>query len=257
MIVNADDFGLDHAANAGIAVAFERGLVSSTTLMANQPGFEEAVQLAHDFRLARHVGIHVVLTHGVPLTDPIRRLERFCAADGSFHPGLRDERVWHVSRAERDALRVELDAQVRRVRDAGLSVTHLDSHHHVHNEWAIGGVLIDVARSHGIQHVRLARNCGSGIGLASASYKRLFNRRLRARGLAETRWFGDARDWLALRDAGTRGDALDDFELMTHPVLTADNRLVDPVFENQELSVVLAPVTPVASAVSYVGARLR
>jgi chitin disaccharide deacetylase len=255
VIVNADDFGLDHSVNRGIALAFERGLVSSTSLMANQPGFDEAVDLADDLGLAQHVGVHVVLTSGMPLTEPIRRLERFCDADGRFRAWQNDDRVWRVSGAEREALWLELDAQVRRVRLAGLPVTHLDSHHHAHNDWAIGGMVIDLARRNGIQRVRIARNCGPSIARATGWYKRLFNWRLRRRGLAGTRWFGEARDWLALQAAGATADGLDDFEVMTHPVLDAGERLVDPVSGGQELDVVLAPVTPVRSAVSHAGAR--
>jgi chitin disaccharide deacetylase len=257
VIANADDFGLDHAVNRGIAVAFERGLVSSTSLIANQPGFDEAVELAQDLRLAQHVGVHLVLTSGTPLTESIRRLERFCNADGQFRAWQNDLRVWRVSGPEREAVWFELDAQLRRVRLAGLPVTHLDSHHHVHNDWALGGIVIDLARRNGIRHVRIARNCGPGIGMATAWYKRLFNRRLRRRGLAGTRWFGDARDWLALQAAGATEEALDDFEVMTHPVLDASERLIDPVSGDQELAVVLAPLTPVRSAVSHAGARFE
>ena len=257
MIVNADDFGLDPAANAGIVAAFERGLVSSTSLMANQAGFEEAVDLALERRLERHVGVHLVLTSGTPLTDPIRALGRFCDSEGSFRARSGRGRVWRVSGLERDALRLELNAQVQRVREAGLPVTHLDSHHHAHNDWAVCGAVIEVARRSGIGRVRIARNCGPGIGFGSASYKRVFNRRLRARGLAGTRWFGDASDWLSLRATAATAEELADFEIMTHPVLDAADRLVDPVSGDQELAVVLAPVIAAASPDSFASTRFE
>jgi predicted glycoside hydrolase/deacetylase ChbG (UPF0249 family) len=257
MIVTADDFGLDGAANAGIVGAFDQGLVSSTSVMANQSGFAEAVELAHAIGLERHVGVHLVLTRGTPLTEPIRRLGGFCDADGRFRAWQDERQVWRVSRAEREALWLELDAQLRRVRLAGLPVTHLDSHHHVHIDWAIGSCVIELARRNGIPRVRIARNCGPGIGIATAWYKRLFNRRLRRHRLAGTRWFGEARDWLALQADGATPEELDDFEVMTHPVLDASNRIVDPLSGGQELATVLAAVTPVRSAVSHAGTRFR
>lgn len=255
VIVNADDFGYDDAANRGVVEAFERGLASSTTLMANQPGFDEAVELAHERGLGSHLGVHLVLTKGVPLTDPIRRVARFCDADGSFRSWRADTHFWHVTRPERDALLRELTAQVERVRSAGLPVTHLDSHHHAHNEWAIAGCTVAVARALGVPRVRVARNCGPAIGRASSLYKATLNRRLRRHGLAGTRWFGEAADWLHLQAAGADHASLDDFELMTHPALDARGWLVDAYAGDQELAVLLAPVTGVRSAVSHAGAR--
>ena len=255
MIVNADDFGRDETTNRGVVEAFQRGLISSTTVMANQPGFEEAVELAHDFRLERHVGVHLVLTRGTPLTEPIRRLGRFCDQDGSFRAWVADARAWRVSGRERDAVLLELRAQVDRVRSAGLRVTHLDSHHHVHNEWGVAGCVITIARAAAIPRVRLARNCGPGITAASSAYKRALNWRLRRTGLAGTRWFGEAGHWLHLRATGASPASLDDFEVMTHPVMDSDGRLVDSVSESEDFAALLAPVTPVRSAVSYAGAR--
>ena len=254
MIVNADDFGLDHAVNRGIALAFERGLISSTTLMPNQPGYAEAVELARRDGLDGHLGVHLVLTAGHPLSDPIRRLPRFCDAEGAFRRWRRSSRIGRLSGQERSAVGEELVAQVQRVRDAGFRVTHLDSHHHVHHDWAIGTCVIEIARALGIPFVRIARNCGPGIGVVSSVYKHAYNRRLRRRGFARTQWFGEPTDWLHLRAQGVEPATLDDFELMTHPRLDELGRLVDAV-HGAELSEFLAPVAGVSSATSFSGAR--
>lgn len=255
VIVNADDFGLDSTTNAGIVAAFRARLISSTTLMANQPGYEEAVELAHEHGLADHVGAHLVLTRGMPLTDSIRRIRRFCDDEGAFLPWHAEARAWRLSSQEREAALEELSAQVQRIRASRLPVTHLDSHHHVHNDWAIGSCVISVARSADIPRIRIARNCGAGISAASAAYKRLFNGRLRRRGLAGTRWFGDPEHWVHLREHGASASSLGDFELMTHPRLDDHQRLVDALADGVDLAAVLAPVSGIADAVSYAGMR--
>ena len=84
MIVNADDFGLSPRVNQAIVRAFDEGLISSTTVMANMPAFAEASAIARDRGLLDHVGAHLVLTEGDPLTDTMRRCGRFCDADGRF-----------------------------------------------------------------------------------------------------------------------------------------------------------------------------
>jgi len=42
VIINADDFGLSSSNNRVIVAAFKDGVISSATLMANTPGFDEA-----------------------------------------------------------------------------------------------------------------------------------------------------------------------------------------------------------------------
>lgn len=255
VIVNADDFGYHEAANRGIVRAFEQGLVSSTTLMANQPGFEEAVELAHALRIQDHVGVHLVLTSGTPLTDAMRRSARFCDSDGVFRGWREEGHVWRVSGPDREALIQELTAQLSRAREAGLPVTHVDSHHHAHNEWGVAGCVFAVARAMRVPGVRLARNCGPGIGVASSAYKRAFNGRLHRLGLARTRWFGGIGDWLHLRAVEGDDASLGDFELMTHPVLDEHGRIVDSYERGQELAPMLAPVTAEGTFISYTGAR--
>ena len=46
VIVNADDFGMNHNVNLAIDYCFKKNIISSTTIMANMPGFDEAVKLA-------------------------------------------------------------------------------------------------------------------------------------------------------------------------------------------------------------------
>ena len=45
LIVNADDFGLTPGVNYGIIEAFKYGILTSTTLMINQPFVEHAIDL--------------------------------------------------------------------------------------------------------------------------------------------------------------------------------------------------------------------
>ena len=48
LIVNADDFGLTEGVNRGIIQAFREGILTSATLMANAPAFEDAVARAKE-----------------------------------------------------------------------------------------------------------------------------------------------------------------------------------------------------------------
>jgi len=253
VIVNADDFGLDERTNAAVVAAFRQGLVSSTTLIANGVGFQEAVEMGHEIRLARHLGAHLVLTVGTPLTHRIRHLPRFCDPDGRFSSREHGFAL-RISSDERHAVLEELGAQLERIRQAGFPITHVDSHHHVHTEWAIGGCVLEVCRALGIRRVRLARNCGRRVGLVRAVYKAAYNRRLRAAGQAGSRWFGSVEDWVHLaerRDAST----VDDAEVMTHPTLDHDGALVEAGSARVPFAQHLAPLARHLPGISHAGAQ--
>jgi hypothetical protein len=191
IIVNADDFGMSAETNRAIVEAFENNVISSTTLMTNMPGFDEACELAHRHRLLGKIGLHLNLTSGYPLSAPIRRCPRLCDEKGLFrHRQTR----FRLSKDERFAIETEMGAQIQACLDRGLSPTHLDSHHHVHTEWPIGAAAITVARQYGIKAIRLSRNCGSGMTVLRKLYKLAYNTRLRMYGLAKTRYFGSSAD---------------------------------------------------------------
>jgi len=253
MIINADDFGYSSSVNTAILQAFDEGLVSSTTIMANMPAFEEACALAHERDLLSHVGAHVVLTEGPPLTRQILRCRRFCDQAGYF--SRRGGKAFWLTRAERSAVGLEVRAQIERCRSQGLPLTHLDSHHHSHNEPAIGRIVASAAQEFGVARVRIARNCGPGIDPPRRVYKAYLNRHLKNLGLAETRYFGVVDDYLYLKRSGAPSAELGDFEVMAHPVFDARGVLVDGLFPESSLQDLVSKLDGYTKAVSFAGKR--
>jgi hopanoid biosynthesis associated protein HpnK len=153
LIVNADDFGLTAGVNRGILRAFQEGILTSTTIMANGEAFDDAVALARaNPRLG--VGCHLVLVGGNALTSRDEAptlvdrngqlpasLEKLLArlACGAVKPE-------HIER--------ELRAQIERVRAEGIELTHLDSHKHTHIWPQVMQPLARVAEEFGIRRVR-------------------------------------------------------------------------------------------------------
>ena len=81
MIVNADDFGFSEAVNHGILKAMQEEIVTSTSIMANMPGFAHAVQLYHEHP-DMAVGVHLNLTCYRPLLSTHQTL---VTETGYFH----------------------------------------------------------------------------------------------------------------------------------------------------------------------------
>lgn len=156
LIINADDFGFTAGVNRAIVEGCANGVVTSSTLMANVPAFAQAVELAKTMpRLS--VGCHVVLVDGRPLlpTEQIPSLVPHSAIP-SFHTGLKSfvGRAL-VGRIDGDEIIAEATAQIRKVQEAGIAVTHLDTHKHTH---LFPGILRPLLRAARICGVRALRN---------------------------------------------------------------------------------------------------
>ncbi len=125
LIVNADDYGMCHAANEAVAELFEGGWLKSSTIMMPCPTAEEAVKfsIAHP---EYAIGVHLTLTsewgeyRWKPLTDGKTLVDE-------------DGYMWHESdQVEKNASYEDIEAEVRAQIDLahsmGMKPSHIDNH---------------------------------------------------------------------------------------------------------------------------------
>lgn len=156
LIVNADDFGFTSGVNRAIVEAHRTGVVTSSTLMATGPAFGEAVELSKTVpRLS--IGCHVVLIDGAPVL-PGGQIRSLTDANGSrrFRDGLKTFAaraiLGLVSSVEIEA---EAGAQIRKLQDAGVPISHFDAHKHTH---LFPRILLPLLRAAATRGVRAVRN---------------------------------------------------------------------------------------------------
>ena len=179
LVVNADDFGFSRDVNQGIVEAHQEGILTATTLMATGAAFDDAVRLARG-NPSLDVGCHLVLVGDPPFPETVLQLMSAIALG-------------------RVRIHDELASQVRRIVDAGLRPTHLDTHKHTH---LLPPVLIAVARvseEFGIPWVRRPFDFplqpgGAGLGKRAVSrgfgiVRRRFERVLARHGCRSTDHF--------------------------------------------------------------------
>ncbi len=157
MIINADDFGFTSGVNRAIVEAYGRGVVTSSTLMANGPAFSDAVRLARTIPQLS-VGCHVVLMDGQPLLDPkaVSSLLDPDTGGGRFRDGIGGFAVRALAgRFDPREIEAEATAQIRKLQAAGIPVSHLDTHKHTH---LFPGVLRPLLRAGAACGVRAVRN---------------------------------------------------------------------------------------------------
>lgn len=175
LIINADDFGLTRGVNRAITEAHSHGVVTSSTLMANGPAFDDAVQLAES-NPGLGIGCHAVLVDGTPLlgTDEISSL-----IDRTQGAQFRQSLSRFALRAiggllDAGQIEAEVTAQIRKLQSAGLVVSHLDTHKHVH---VLPQVLRPLLRAAQACGVRAIRNPFGRVGFSLVtSYPNLWKR---------------------------------------------------------------------------------
>jgi predicted glycoside hydrolase/deacetylase ChbG (UPF0249 family) len=183
LIINADDCGADKARNAGIFEAIEKGAVTGISILPNGPAFDDAVRRIHSLR-AKDIscGLHVNLSEGRPLSSDLQSLIKH---DGHFRGKLAAIKLLtsKTSKHEKqnarplinegwnrigscesfndtnpvltEEIKIELNAQMKKLIGAGISVDHIDGHHHVHIFPAVVEAVIGTARKYGIPCVRI------------------------------------------------------------------------------------------------------
>ncbi len=138
------------AVNRAIIEAHRRGIVTSASLLANGAAFQDAAAAVH-----RHpglgVGLHVNLTQGKPLEPAAKSL---VDRRGYFHtPATLAIRLSVGAVSARD-LEAEIRAQAQRAIDAGIALSHFDSHHNIHLHPRASAALAAVAQRVNVRWIR-------------------------------------------------------------------------------------------------------
>ena len=173
LIINADDFGLTPGINRAVAELHQARALTSATLMANGPAFDDAVQVAHNHPTLG-VGCHIVLTDGIPVSDP-RSIPSLLGAGGkTLRPSLLDFLQALLRGAIReDDIEREAIAQVQKLQRAGIDVTHLDTHKHTHIFPTVTRPLLHLAQRCSIGAIRNPFEQNWSIALGHGTARRL------------------------------------------------------------------------------------
>lgn len=185
IIVNADDLGSSRRVNAAIFGLMAAGRIRSATLIPNGRALEEAVSRLRQFPRSSF-GIHLNVADGPPVGS-VAAASPLLGADGCFR--LEVLQKVYLSRETRAAALQEWRSQAVRMRDAGVSVSHIDSHHHLHTVPALFGALKALQRESGIGRVRRARCRRKGPSpatIATCLVRTIWNRALRLDGTKTT-----------------------------------------------------------------------
>jgi len=154
LVVNADDFGRSQSINQAVIRAHREGILTTASLMVNEPCAGEAVALARE-NPGLGVGLHLVLVCGAAAL-PAATIPQLADARGQFsnNPVVTGWRYFFRAKC-RAQLRLEIAAQFKKFRATGLPLDHVNGHLHLHLHPAVFGILMENAERWGITALRL------------------------------------------------------------------------------------------------------
>ena len=158
LIVNADDFGRSHSINEAVIRAHGEGILTSASLMVNEPGLDEAVVLAKQTPKLG-VGLHLSLLCAHSALPP-EKIPGLVNPRGEFseNPVATGFRYF-FQRGLHPQLRAEIHAQFEKFRATGLPLDHVNGHLHLHLHPVVFRILMQDAEQLGIRRLRLTRDC--------------------------------------------------------------------------------------------------
>lgn len=157
LVVNADDFGRSASINEAVLSAHTRGVLTTGSLMVNEPSCAEAVQLAHEHP-SLGVGLHLTLLLGQAAL-PATQIPGLINPQGEFRRGPVSSGLrFFFSRSLREQLRAELHEQFRRFKETRLVLDHVNGHLHMHLHPVVLDLLMQDADVLGIERARLTRD---------------------------------------------------------------------------------------------------
>lgn len=220
IIINADDFGKSKDVNKAILECFNKNYISTTTILANMDGFENAVDIIHKNDLNNRIGIHLNISEGQPITKEIKKYKRFCDSNGYFSNKKYNYKDLFntMSKDELYALKNELNAQIKKCKDSGLIITHADSHHHKHTELYMLRLLKNLLKENRISYLRLARIVDNKKNSPKFFYRNLCNTYIR-----NVLKISKVDEFISFNDIDKIGNKSNIIEIMCHPMYEHGN----------------------------------
>jgi predicted glycoside hydrolase/deacetylase ChbG (UPF0249 family) len=155
LIINADDFGLSRGITDGILLTHEKGILTSASLMVNQPATEYAISRAEN-ATELGVGIHLNLTQGTPVL-PKEQIPSLVNQAGEFYSCRTLAKKLLGLQVSTQEIEAEFRAQIRLMKSYGLMPTHADSHHRIHMYPSAARAFHNAIISEGIRRARAPR----------------------------------------------------------------------------------------------------
>lgn len=157
IILHADDFGYDEDTCKATIDLFEKGVLKSASIMVNMPASPIAIEYAKkhpEFSF----GVHLTYVDKLPPVCNPKDIKSLVNECGTFLPSDKVRKKALLFKLKKQDIIEESIKQIKILQKAGIKVSHLDSHGHLHKFPAFLSALNDVSKKTGITKIRRVQN---------------------------------------------------------------------------------------------------
>lgn len=154
LIINADDLGVSDDINKGIVECIVKGAVTRASILAAGDYFDDAAVLLRKNNLKK-AGAHLALTGGFRPLSRAEKIKTLVTREGVFEknfPALILKCI--LGKVDQGHIYSELKAQIDRIKNAGVEVSHIDCHEHIHMFPLILRQVVRLAREYNVAYIR-------------------------------------------------------------------------------------------------------
>lgn len=131
VILHADDFGFDKDTLNATIECFEKGALTSCSVMVNCEASEEAFDYAKKHPTFSY-GVHLTYVDGLKPVLLANQLSSLVNDHGVFLASNTIRKSAILLKLSTDQIVAESQAQINKMESVGIKVSHLDSHGHLH-----------------------------------------------------------------------------------------------------------------------------
>lgn len=156
VIINADDFGINESITLTTKEMIERGVISSATIMANGTCLDLVKIIAKEHPEISY-GVHLCLDEFESVTkNPLFIKYGMMDKSGFFMKNVVQNIVF-IPRELKKAIICELSAQIEKIIDLGIPLSHLDTHHHWHMKPQLSLIFLEIAQKYKFKRIRFVK----------------------------------------------------------------------------------------------------
>lgn len=220
IIINADDCGKSGKVNIEIEKCIKNRKISSTTIMANMPAFDGAVKLYREYKNFISFGWHVNLTEGKPLTNSQLLLDTGYYVEKEGKVFFNGKSFWRkfISPSMSREIVKELKKQYEVLCDNGISISHVDSHQHIHTSPGLFFLFPGLLKQLHIERCRRIRNNVNSV--SGQLVRKIWTIPYKLKNVRMTDSFCSFIDYCNIKKRRSLGETI---ELMVHPGHDGEN----------------------------------
>lgn len=230
LIINADDLGLTHESNLGITKALKMGYCTQTTFVVNSKFSDEGANLSFKNKFNHLVGLHLNLSEEMPLTEKIKDLKKYVNKGKlNYYPAYMNKSSYGISplktyfeeytnlefKMEIEAVREELEAQIKKFIDYGFEPNHIDSHSNILMDLPVWLALKPLLLKYKFKSIRTVFDSFSNNDLYNKIYKEWLKAEISSLGMKSTSYSSSIQRYMKRKD---EIQDLKILELYIHPI---------------------------------------